>query len=142
MEPAVSCRQLSRRYGAIEAVSCLDLEVAPGEVFGLLGPDGAGKTTTMRMLTGIVAPTSGSVQVLGRDMARDSEAVKPRIGYMSQRFSLYSDMTAMENLIFFADLYQVAPADREERVSNLLDAARMSPFRDRQAQHLSGGMKQ
>lgn len=142
MEPAVSCSRLSRRYGATEAVSGLDLEVAPGEVFGLLGPDGAGKTTTMRMLTGIVTPTSGSVQVLGRDMARDSEAVKPRIGYMSQRFSLYSDMTVMENLVFFADLYQVAPADRQERISDLLDAARMSPFRNRQAQHLSGGMKQ
>ena len=139
---AVECRSLSRAFGSNTAVDALSFDVRPGEVFGLLGPDGAGKTTTMRMLCGILDPTSGSARVLGLDVRTQSDAIKDGIGYMSQRFSLYGDLTVAENLDFVADLYQVPPRERPDRVGRLLSASRLTAFTKRLAQNLSGGMKQ
>lgn len=142
MEFVVECDRLTRAFGRRVAVDALTLQIPRGEVFGLIGPDGAGKTTTMRMLTAIMAPSSGSARVLGLDVTRDGEAIKERIGYVSQRFSLYGDLTVGENLEFFADLFQVPPDERPERTERLLAASRMTPFIRRQARDLSGGMKQ
>jgi ABC-2 type transport system ATP-binding protein len=113
-----------------------------GEIFGLVGPDGAGKTTALRMLAGVLAPDSGSATVAGFDIIRDPEGVKHRISYMSQRFGLYEDLTVGENIRFYADLFGVARVERERRASELLKAAGMSPFGRRLAGKLSGGMKQ
>ncbi len=124
------------------AVDGLDLQVQRGEIFGLVGPDGAGKTTTMRMLCGVLDPSAGAASVAGYDVLRDPENVKRRIGYMPQRFSLYGDLTVAENLLFFARIYQVPKAERLRREQELLDFSRLGPFRDRLAQDLSGGMKQ
>lgn len=142
MDVVVRCEKLRKEFGANVAVDSIDLSVEAGEVFGLIGPDGAGKTTTMRMLTAILPPTSGSAQVLGFDVGRDGQAIKERIGYVSQRFSLYGDLTVAENLEFFADLFQVPPEERPARAARLLAASRMTPFQGRLAQNLSGGMKQ
>jgi ABC-2 type transport system ATP-binding protein len=142
MEPAVEAVGLSRSYGSVAAVRDLDLRVNRGEIFGLVGPDGAGKTTTLRMLCGVLAPDSGRALVLGRDVARDAERVRQAIGYMPQRFSLYGDLTVMENLRFFADLFQVPGPVWRERSARLLAFARLEPFADRLAEFLSGGMKQ
>jgi ABC-2 type transport system ATP-binding protein len=139
---AVRTSGLRKRFGDVTAVDGLDLQVAPGEIFGLVGPDGAGKTTTMRMLCGILDPTAGHAEVAGHDVLRDPEAVKRRIGYMSQRFSLYGDLTVAENLLFFANLYHVPRAERLRREEELLGFSRLTPFRRRLAQDLSGGMKQ
>ena len=113
-----------------------------GEVFGLVGPDGAGKTTTMRMLAAILEPTSGEVSVAGIDVKEEPEAVRDVIGYMSQRFGLYSDLTVMENLDFYADLYGVPRQGRGEQVERLLAFSNLAPFKRRLAGNLSGGMKQ
>ena len=140
--PAISTENLTRRFGAITAVDGLDLTVAPGEIFGLVGSDGAGKTTTMRMLTGIMDPTSGSARVLGRDTVREAEAIKENIGYMSQRFGLYPDLTVVENIHFYADIYGVARTARAEKIDRLLAFSNLTPFKKRLAGNLSGGMKQ
>jgi len=105
--PAVSLDGLTRRFGAQTAVDRLTLDVRPGELFGIVGPDGAGKTTTLRMLAGVLRPTEGTARVAGVDVGADPEAVKPRIAYMAQRFGLYEDLTVEENLSFYADLYRV-----------------------------------
>jgi ABC-2 type transport system ATP-binding protein len=139
---AIETRGLIKRYGDVHAVDGLDLTVGRGEVFGLIGPDGAGKTTTMRILAGILAPDSGEVKVLDLDVTRDPELVKERIGYMSQRFGLYEDLTVAENIDFYADLYLVGKKEREQRVARLMEFSRLSPFLDRLAGKLSGGMKQ
>lgn len=139
---AVRCLALTRRFGALAAVDRLDLEIASGEIFAIVGPDGAGKSTLIRMLCGALTPTSGSAVVAGFDVVRDPESVKARIGYMPQRFSLYGDLSVMENLRLYADLYRVAPAGFRLRAERLLEGFRLSPFGDRLAQHLSGGMKQ
>ncbi len=121
----------------------LDLSiVATGEIFGLVGPDGAGKTTTLRMLCGLMDPTEGAARVAGHDVARESRAVKDQIGYMAQRFGLYQDLTVEENMIFYADLFGIDGTAREELTRTLLRMTRMEPFRERQAGRLSGGMKQ
>jgi ABC-2 type transport system ATP-binding protein len=133
---------LSKKFGGLTAVEGLDLAVAPGEIFGLVGPDGAGKTTTMRMLCGILEPSAGGAEVAGYDVTRQPEAVKQHIGYMSQRFSLYGDLTVAENLTFFANIYQVPKAERLQKEKELLQFSRLEPFRQRLAQNLSGGMKQ
>src|SRR4029079_9790186 len=104
---AVEMEDLTRMFGAFTAVDHVTLRVEPGEVFGFLGPNGSGKTTTIRMLCGLLAPTSGVGRVLGMDINRESEAIKARIGYMSQKFSLYSDLTVQENLGFYADVYGI-----------------------------------
>ncbi len=140
--PAVSLRALSRRFGAVEAVHALTFDVAPGELFGIVGPDGAGKTTTLRMLAGVLRPTSGDATVLGTSVATNPEGVKHHVAYMSQRFGLYTDLTVRENLDFYADLYGVSKADRIRRLERLYAFSGLGPFEHRLAGQLSGGMKQ
>lgn len=134
-------RNLTKTFGETVAVDGLDLAVTRGEVFGLVGPDGAGKTTTIRMLTAIMMPTSGRATVLGHDTVSEAEAIKSDIGYMAQRFNLYRDLTVWENLNFFADVFEVTGAERRERVGRLLEFARLTQFKERRADHLSGGMQ-
>jgi ABC-2 type transport system ATP-binding protein len=138
----IETRGLTRRFGDLVAVDRLDLSVARGEIFGLVGPDGAGKTTTLRMLCGLMAASEGSATVAGHDVARETQAVKDRIGYMAQRFGLYGDLTVDENMAFYGDLFGIVGAEREELSARLLRMTRMEPFRSRQAGRLSGGMKQ
>jgi len=139
---AIQVQGLTRRFGEVVAVDGLAFEVGRGELFGLVGPDGAGKTTTLRMLAGVLRPTSGDALVEGVSMARDPETAKPGIAYMSQRFGLYADLTVAENLAFYADLYGVPRAERPERLARLYRFSGLEPFRDRLAGQLSGGMKQ
>jgi ABC-2 type transport system ATP-binding protein len=140
--PIIEIRNLTRRFGALTAVAHVNLTVARGEIFGLVGPDGAGKTTTLRMLCGLMDPTEGSAVVAGHDAARESQAVKDQIGYMAQRFGLYQDLTVEENMIFYADLFDITGQTRDGLTLQLLRMTRMEPFRARQAGRLSGGMKQ
>ena len=138
----IRAQGLRRTFGDCVAVDGIDLEVAPGEIFGLVGPDGAGKSTTMRLLTGILRPTAGSATVADCDVQRDPERLKDRIGYMSQRFGLYPDLTVAENIAFYADIYGVPRRGRAERVAQLLAFSNLTPFQGRLAGNLSGGMKQ
>jgi len=140
--PAIFARGLRRRFGATVAVRDLSLSVARGEIFALLGPDGAGKTTTLRMLCGAVAPDAGSAVIDGIDLSRDPERVHARLGYMPQRFSLYADLTVQENLDFYAALFAVPDEARAERERRLMEFSGLSAFRGRLAAQLSGGMKQ
>lgn len=142
MAVAVQALSLSRRFGAVEAVRQLSFDVAPGEVFGLVGPDGAGKTTTLRMLCGLLDPDEGRAVVAGLDVATKLDAVKDAIGYMAQKFGLYGDLTVEENLDFYGDLFNIVGKQREELKLRLLKMTRMEPFRSRPAAKLSGGMKQ
>ncbi len=139
---AIRTDKLTKSFGAVHAVDGLTFEVAEGELFGLVGPDGAGKTTTMRLLTAIMEPTSGEAWVAGKHIVKDAEAIKEDIGYMSQRFGLYPDLTVMENIDFYADIYGVSKRGRGERVDRLLGFSNLTPFRKRLAGNLSGGMKQ
>ena len=139
---AIHATGLRRTFGATVAVDTLDLDVADGEIFGLVGPDGAGKTTTMRMLAGILPPTAGSATVAGCDVVRQAERLKDHIGYMSQRFGLYPDLTVMENVLFYADIYGVAAGGRAGKIEQLLGFSNLTPFTKRLAGDLSGGMKQ
>jgi ABC-2 type transport system ATP-binding protein len=141
-ENAVEVRDLTRRFGDFAAVDGLTFEVRPGEVFAFLGANGSGKTTTIRMLCGIIRPTSGSGRVLGRDIERESEAIKGQIGYMSQRFALYEDLTVRENLEFYAGVYQVPGAERAARLAELIEMAGLTGREGTLAGHLSGGWKQ
>lgn len=138
----IRIESVSRSFGAVRSVSGLSLEVGRGEIFGLVGPDGAGKTTTLRMLCGLMDPDEGRLEVAGVDVRRDPEGVKDRIGYMAQRFGLYGDLTVFENLAFYADLFDVTRAERDRISGELLEMTRMAQFRDRAAAKLSGGMKQ
>ncbi|HVP45644.1 MAG TPA: ABC transporter ATP-binding protein [Bryobacteraceae bacterium] len=142
VEPIISIRNLTRRFGELTAVDRLNLEIARGEIFGLVGPDGAGKTTTLRLLCGLLDPSEGEALVAGHDVSRHVDAVKDRIGYMAQRFGLYNDLTVEENMDFYADLFGVLGAEREKLKLQLLRMTRMEPFRERPAGKLSGGMKQ
>ncbi len=142
MEPAVEIRGLSKRFGEVRAVDGVDLDVRPHEVFGVVGPDAAGKTTLMRLAVGVLAPDAGSVRVEGVDVHRERARARGAIGYMSQAFSLYRDLSVRENIWFFATLRGVSRADRERRSRRLLDATGLAPFTDRAAGKLSGGMKQ
>jgi len=139
---AISARGLTRTFGALTAVNALTVDVAPGELFGLVGPDGAGKTTTLRMLAGVLRPTSGDATVHGVSIARDPEGVKHHIAYMSQRFGLYADLTVRENIDFYADLYEVSADERAARIERLYQFSNLGPFEHRLAGQLSGGMKQ
>jgi ABC-2 type transport system ATP-binding protein len=138
----ITAERLTRNFNGVTAVDELSFTVAAGELFGLIGPDGAGKTTTLRMLAAILEPSAGEARVLGRHTVREGEAIKPDIGYMSQRFGLYPDLTVLENLDFYADLYEVPVKGRAEQVERLLAFSNLAPFRQRQAGNLSGGMKQ
>ena len=141
-DPIIKTAELTRRFGDLTAVDRLNIEVARGEIFGLVGPDGAGKTTTLRLLCALMDSTSGQAWVAGYDVAREPQAVKDRIGYMAQRFGLYADLSVDENMDFYADLFGVTPADRAKLMPRLLGMTRMEPFRARRAGLLSGGMKQ
>jgi ABC-2 type transport system ATP-binding protein len=140
--PAVRVQQLRRAFGPVTAVDGLSFDVRPGELFGLVGPDGAGKTTTLRLLAGVLRADDGDAHVYGTSVRRDPEGVKRRLAYMSQRFGLYTDLTVRENLEFYADLYEVPPAERPQRFERLYRFSNLGPFRDRLAGKLSGGMKQ
>jgi ABC-2 type transport system ATP-binding protein len=140
--PVITAKGLSRTFGPINAVNKLDISINSGELYGLVGPDGAGKTTTMRLLTGIMEPTSGEAWVAGYPVLSESERIKEKIGYMSQRFGLYEDLTVMENILFYADIYEVAQKERQARIERLLGFSNLTPFVDRLAGKLSGGMKQ
>jgi ABC-2 type transport system ATP-binding protein len=141
--PAIKAVNLTRKFGDLTAVNGLNIEVEEGEIFGLVGPDGAGKTTTMRLLTGILDPTEGEGWVYGKHIKKDAESLKDNIAYMSQRFGLYEDLTVMENIDFYADVYCVPHGkERDERIQKLLGFSGLTPFKDRLAGKLSGGMKQ
>jgi ABC-2 type transport system ATP-binding protein len=138
----IRIQNLSRRFGELTAVDRLNLDVEKGEVFGLLGPDGAGKTTTLRMLCGLLDPTEGTLEVAGFDVPTHPDHVKDRIGYMAQRFGLYPDLSVDENMQFYSDLFGIGRSERERMAPELLQMTRLAPFRQRLAGKLSGGMKQ
>jgi ABC-2 type transport system ATP-binding protein len=139
---AIKTVNLAKSFGETIAVNNLNLEIKKGELYGLVGPDGAGKTTTMRLLTAIMEPTSGKAWVAGSSILSEGERIKEKIGYMSQRFGLYEDLTVMENIDFYADLYEVPKKERPQRTERLLGFSNLTPFKDRLAGKLSGGMKQ
>jgi ABC-2 type transport system ATP-binding protein len=137
---AVRFTAVEKRFGATTALAGLSFDVARGEMFGLIGPDGAGKTTAIRLLCGLLHPDAGTVRVLGADPAREHAAITERVGYLSQRFTLYGDLTIDENIDFFAEIHGVR--DFRPRREQLLELTRLTPFRKRLAERLSGGMKQ
>jgi ABC-2 type transport system ATP-binding protein len=139
--PIIETHALTRDFKKTRAVDSLDLSIQPGELFGLVGPDGAGKTTTLRLLAGLLDITSGRAQVAGYDLARQAEAIKRKIGYMAQQFSLYGELSVVENLSFFSELYDVQVSELRERMERLLAFAGLTEFKDRRAVHLSGGMQ-
>jgi ABC-2 type transport system ATP-binding protein len=142
LQLAIDAQGLTKSFAGVSAVDALSFDVRPGEIFGLVGPDGAGKTTTLRMLAGILPPDAGRAMVAGCDVVREPEQAKHFLSYMPQRFGLYEDLTVEENIRFYADLFGVRKAEREARATQLLEAAGMSEFRKRLAGKLSGGMKQ
>lgn len=141
-QSAIVAAGLTKIFPGVCAVDALSFDVRAGEIFGLVGPDGAGKTTTMRMLAGIMPPDAGGAVVAGYDVVHDPEGAKHALSYMPQRFGLYEDLTVKENIRFYADLFGVKRGEREERSAELLRAAGMAEFRGRLAGKLSGGMKQ
>jgi ABC-2 type transport system ATP-binding protein len=141
-EGMIKTVNLTKSFGSTIAVERLNLDIRKGELYGLVGPDGAGKTTTMRLLTAIMDTTSGDASVAGHSILSEGELIKEKIGYMSQRFGLYEDLTVMENIIFYADIYEVPGKERAARTERLLGFSNLTPFKDRLAGKLSGGMKQ
>lgn len=137
----IETRSLTRNFKHTRAVEGLDLSIQPGELFGLVGPDGSGKTTTLRLLAGLLDITSGAGKIGGYDLADHPESIKSMIGYMAQQFSLYAELTVSENLAFFAELYDVNPKELQERTERLLGFAGLTEFQNRRAAHLSGGMQ-
>jgi ABC-2 type transport system ATP-binding protein len=142
LQSAIIAEGLTKGFPGVVAVDHLSFDVRPGEIFGLVGPDGAGKTTTLRMLAGVMPPDEGSAIVAGSDVVSDPEGAKHHLSYMPQRFGLYDDLTVDENILFYADLFGVNKRERDERAPQLLRAAGMFEFRARLAGKLSGGMKQ
>jgi ABC-2 type transport system ATP-binding protein len=142
LQSAIVAEGLSKSFPGVRAVDTLSFEVRAGEIFGLVGPDGAGKTTTLRMLAGIMPPDTGNATIAGFNVVRNPEGAKHALSYMPQRFGLYEDLTVEENIRFYADLFGVKRTERQERSAQLLQAAGMSEFRKRLAGKLSGGMKQ
>ncbi len=140
MESIIEIKNLSKSYNDILAVNNVSYNVAKGEMFGLVGPDGAGKTTTIRTLCGLLIPDGGEIEVLGYNLLKERKKIQNKIGYLSQKFSLYGDLTVDENIEFFADIHGVK--DYENRRNELLEFTRLTPFKDRLAEKLSGGMKQ
>lgn len=139
---AIKTSNLTKRFDSLTAVDNLNLNIEEGEIFGLVGPDGAGKTTTMRLLTGILEPTQGEGWVAGKHIVKDAESLKENIAYMSQRFGLYEDLTVMENIDFYADVFCVSGKERAAKIDQLLGFSNLTPFKSRFAGKLSGGMKQ
>jgi len=139
---AVRARGLSKNFGPVPAVRSVDFSISPGEIFGLVGPDGAGKTTIMRMLAGVLRPDAGDIAVDGVDVTADPEQAKLRLSYMPQRFGLYEDLTVAENIFFYGELFAVPRSERIARSRELLEAAGLLAFQRRLAGQLSGGMKQ
>ncbi|MCD4685548.1 MAG: ABC transporter ATP-binding protein [Anaerolineae bacterium] len=143
----IHTQNLGRSFGgrfrrpSITAVQDLTLDIQPGELFGLVGPDGAGKTTTLRMLAGILKPTTGEAIVNGHDVVEEAEAIKQELGYMPQQFGLYPDLSVDENLDFICDVFNVIGTEREKRIRELLDFTNLHAFRQRRSKHLSGGMQ-
>ncbi len=140
-EVSIQAQGLVKRFGATLAVDRVDLEVQRGEIFGLIGPDGAGKTTIIRLLAAVMHPTAGQAHVEGLDTVTQAENLRHLVGYMPQRFSLYGDLSVRENLEFFADVFHVRGRERREQIERLLAFARLTEFQDRRAAHLSGGMQ-
>ncbi len=133
---------LTKKFDRVIAVDNLHLEVEEGEIFGLVGPDGAGKTTAMRLLAGILEPDSGEAWVFGKHIVKESESLKDHIAYMPQKFGLYEDLTVIENINFYADIYGVPDKERSGRIERLMAFSGLAPFKKRLVKHLSGGMKQ
>jgi len=142
MTVAIQCEQLTKRFGQRVAVNSLTLSVPKGSIYGFLGPNGSGKSTTIRMLCGLLTPTSGTGTVLGFDVMTQSEEIKQRIGYMSQKFSLYEDLSVEENLDFYAGVYQLSPTQRKQRKAELIEMAGLKGREKQLAGSLSGGWKQ
>ncbi len=142
VQDAIRAEHLSKSFGDLHAVRDLSFTVRRGEIFGLVGPDGAGKTTTMRLLASIMEPSSGAAWVMGHDIVSGAERIKEKIGYMSQRFGLYPDLSVEENIHFYAEIYGVPRRGRTEKIDNLLAFSNLIPFKKRLAGNLSGGMKQ
>ncbi len=140
MNSIITINNLEKSFAEIKAVNGISLEIKSGEMFGLVGPDGAGKTTTIRMLCGLINPDSGEVKILNKNITKEKKEIQKNIGYLSQKFSLYGDLTVDENIEFFAEIHNVK--DYEDRRNQLLEFTRLSSFRDRLADKLSGGMKQ
>ena len=140
--PAIRTDSLTKTFGDIEALKGITMEIRKGELFGIVGPDGAGKSTLMRILTAVMEPTSGDAWVASHPIGRSSEKIKEMIAYMPQRFGLYEDLTVMENIVFYADIFGVTRNARAERIDRLLGFSGLTPFTDRLAGQLSGGMKQ
>jgi ABC-2 type transport system ATP-binding protein len=139
---SIQTTNLTKIFGSLTAVNRLNFEVKSGEIYGLVGPDASGKTTTLRMLCGILPPDGGEAEVAGCDIRKETESLKEKVGYLPQRFGLYGDLNVLENIHFYADLYEVPKKRRMERIERLLRFANLEPFRKRKAQDLSGGMKQ
>ena len=139
---SIQTTHLTKAFGSLKAVNNLNLEVKSGEIYGLVGPDASGKTTTLRMLCGILPPDGGEAIVAGCDIRKEAESLKEKVGYLPQRFGLYGDLTVLENIHFYGDLYQVPKQKRKDRIEELLQFANLKPFGKRKAQDLSGGMKQ
>ena len=141
-EPAITTRALSKRFGEVLAVDNIHLEIPRGQIYGFLGPNGSGKTTTIRMLCGLLTPTSGEVKVLGLDIPGAAETLRRRIGYMTQKFSLYDDLTVAENMLFMARIHGLPRQRARQRIASLLDRYALGPMRDRRAAAMSGGQRQ
>ncbi len=140
--PVITARGLTRRFGSFVAVDHVDLDVEEGDIFGFLGPNGSGKTTLMRILCGLLRPSDGSATVLGFDAVHESESIKRTIGYMSQQFSLYTDLTVMENLRFYARVYGIYRGEMHKRIEEVIAIVGIGDYRKRPAGALSGGWKQ
>jgi ABC-2 type transport system ATP-binding protein len=141
-QPAILASSLTKRFGDFTAVDGVNFEVYPGEIFGFLGPNGSGKTTTIRMMLGLMQPTSGAVQVLGMDVNADAAKIRPRVGYMSQRFSLYNDLTVLQNLNFYGAAYGLKNAKLQERIQDALVMAGLEGRENAKTKELSGGWRQ
>ena len=142
LQPAIAVDTLTKRFGSFTAVNHVSFEVARGEIFGFLGPNGSGKTTTIRMMLGLMAPSAGSVHVLGMKVDGDTRRIRPRVGYMSQRFSLYNDLTVMQNLSFYGAAYGLSNQVLQDRITEALALAGLAGRSDARTRELSGGWRQ
>ncbi|MFV9511296.1 ABC transporter ATP-binding protein [Tepidibacillus sp. LV47] len=142
MNIAISCKDLTKKFGSLTAVDHISIEIPKGSIYGFLGPNGSGKSTTIRMLCGLITPTSGTGTILGYDIVKDAEKIKQRIGYMSQKFSLYEELTVDENLDFYAGIYGLKGNTAKERKKELIEMAGLTGREKQRAGTLSGGWKQ